>query len=88
MSQTRADTSPATSAARVRSAGAVCLATGILGAVRGIVLAVYPGQPKYEVNPGGCKNRQAMGTGRGLVSTAPWLRSCGAPRTVWPGTTT
>ncbi len=44
MSQVRADTSPVTSAAWVRSAGAVCLAAGILGAVSGIVLAVYPGR--------------------------------------------
>lgn len=38
------DSLPATSAAWVRSAGAVCLTAGILGAVSGIFLAVYPGQ--------------------------------------------
>lgn len=44
MSQVRANASPATSPAWVRSAGAVCLAAGVLGAGSGIFMAVYPGQ--------------------------------------------
>ena len=42
-------TLPATSAAWVRSAGAVCLTAGILGAVSGIFLAVYPGQVSADM---------------------------------------
>lgn len=49
MSQVRANTLPATSATWVRPAGAVCLAAGILGAVSGIVLAVYPGQVSEDM---------------------------------------
>lgn len=49
MSQVTTDTSPVTSVAWVRSAGAVCLAAGILGAVSGIFLAVYPGQVSEDM---------------------------------------
>ena len=49
MSQVRVETSAATSVASVRSAGAVCLAAGILGAVSGIFLAVYPGQVSEDM---------------------------------------
>ncbi|WP_299929625.1 hypothetical protein [uncultured Nocardioides sp.] len=49
MSQVRTETSAATSVAWVRSAGAVCLAAGILGAASGIFLAVYPGQVSKDM---------------------------------------
>lgn len=49
MSQVRTETSAATSVASVRSAGAVCLAAGILGAVSGIFLAAYPGQVSEDM---------------------------------------
>lgn len=49
MGQVKTHTSSATSAAWVKSAGAVCLAAGILGAVSGIFLAVYPGQVSEDM---------------------------------------
>lgn len=58
MTHVGADTSLATSAPWVRSAGAVSLAAGILGAISGIFLAVYPGQVSedmfsFPLTPGG-----------------------------------
>ena len=49
MSQVRVSTSTATSAARVRSAGAICLWAGILGAASGLFLIVYPAQVSEDM---------------------------------------
>ena len=49
MSQVRTSTSTATSATLVRSAGAVCLAAGILGAATGLFLIVYPAQVSEDM---------------------------------------
>ena len=49
MSQTKVNTSPATTTTWVRPAGAVCLASGILGAVSGVFLAVYPAQVSEDM---------------------------------------
>ena len=59
MTHTEAGTLPATSVpVWVGRAGAICLAAGILGAVSGVFLAVYPGQVSeemfsYPLTPGG-----------------------------------
>ncbi len=59
MTHTEAGTLPATSVpVWVGRAGAICLVAGILGAVSGVFLAVYPGQVSeemfsYPLTPGG-----------------------------------